>query len=304
MVARALETITPLLQQREQTLHLAPFDAAIAVNGDLVRLTQVLTNLLDNAVQYTPRCGQIWLTVQRAETAVEITVRDNGQGISAELLPKLFNFFVQPNRAPTRHDAGLGVGLGLVKRLVELHGGQILARSDGTGQGSEFTVRLPGLAAARALPREAAAVTSTAAGASGGRGQGGGAAPAAIRRILVVDDNVDSAMSLTLLLQSMGYETDSAHDGAEALEVAERFAPDMVLLDIGLPRLNGYEVARRLRQRAARPPLLVALTGWGQEEDRERAKLAGFDHHLVKPVDMGRLEEILRHGLGRSPETG
>ncbi len=281
VVARALETLTPLIEERSQTVHIAPFEADLAVSGDLVRLTQMLSNLLDNASKYTPEHGEIWLSVRRTNGEIEISVRDNGRGISAEQLPHIFDFFRHTDQSLMRGTSGLGVGLGLVKRLVELHGGRIVARSAGAGCGCQFDVLLPadpGLLLAAPEPRRLMAEA---------------ARPRRGRRVLVVDDNVDSVTSLMLLLQTMGHEVASAYDGIEALEAAQRFEPDTVVLDIGLPRLNGYEVARRLREHSDRRYRLIALTGWGQDEDRERAREAGFDHHLVKPVDVDQLGRLL-----------
>ena len=281
VVARALETVTPGVQERRQTLHVAPFDTALAVSGDLVRLTQVLSNLLDNASKYTRAQGEIWLSLRRVNGDIEISVRDNGRGISAEQLPHLFDFFRHTDHSLGRSSSGLGVGLGLVKRLVELHGGRIVARSAGVGSGAQFEVTLP------------ADVSVSPAAAEPCRPPEESAPPRRGRRVLVVDDNVDSVTSLMLLLQTMGHEVESAYDGIEALEVAQRFCPDAVVLDIGLPRLNGYEVARRLREQSDRHYRLIALTGWGQHEDRDRAQEAGFDHHLVKPVDVDQLGRLL-----------
>jgi PAS domain S-box-containing protein len=281
IVDRAVELTAPQIERRHHTLHVGPIDSSLAVDGDLVRLTQVVAILLDNAAKYTPEGGHIRLEMRRVDGDVELSVRDNGRGISAERLAMVFDFFAQADRSAA-HTEGLGVGLGLARRLVELHGGRIVAHSDGVDRGSVFTVTLPLCASANvAVPAEREDASEQPAESTRSR------------RILVVDDNVDSATSLVMLLQAMGYETDSAHDGIEALETAERFAPDTVLLDIGLPRLNGYEVARRLRERAGDRYLLVALTGWGQQEDRERARDAGFDHHLVKPVDLEKLGRIL-----------
>jgi PAS domain S-box-containing protein len=313
---RALEIVMPLMQQRGQTLHAAPFDAALAVQGDLVRLTQVLSNLLDNASRYTPPGGDIWLDVRRIGGEIELSVRDSGRGISAERLSAVFDFFSAADAAAADSDGGLGVGLGLTRRLVELHGGRAIARSAGVGLGAQFIVMLP---LAAALP---AADAGNHPPAPAGQPPGAGRQPATPadasatqalpgkgpRRVLVVDDNVDSATSLMMLLQVMGHEAQCAHDGVEALEAAERFAPDTVLLDIGLPRLNGYEVARRLRDEGGHHYLLVALTGWGQEEDRARAHAAGFDYHLVKPVDLDQLGRILATGTtgtaGTEPAPG
>ena len=284
LVARALEIATPSIQLRGQTLHVAPCDEDWAVEGDLIRLAQVLANLLDNAAKFTAEGGQIWLGVRGAGAEVQISVQDSGCGIAPDLLAHLFDFFAPPEHIGLP-DRGLGVGLGLVRRLVELHCGRVEARSEGPGHGAQFVVTLPLMGIATA----ATAVSQR----RDSRLVADARADTAPHRILVVDDNVDSAMSLTLLLQAMGFEAESAHDGIEALEAAERFEPDAVLLDIGLPRLNGYEVARRLRANGERH-LLVALTGWGQEEDRARARDAGFDHHLVKPVDLEQLSRILQ----------
>ncbi len=236
-------------------------------------------------------------------------MRDSGRGISAERLPNLFDFFSEVHR-PETYGGGLGVGLGLTRRLVELHGGRIAVHSEGVGRGAQFVVTLPACADAPASRESAGHPGQPDAGAQVGAGsvtqaQHNGAvclpAPARRRRVLVVDDNVDSAMSLMMLLQTMGHEVGGAHDGVEALEAAERFAPDTVLLDIGLPRLNGYEVARRLRGQAAHSYLLIALTGWGQDEDRTRARAAGFDYHLVKPVDLDQLGRILDAAVNVDP---
>jgi PAS domain S-box-containing protein len=284
VLSRALETVSAGIQERAQSLHIAPFDTALAVSGDLVRLTQILSNLLDNASKYTPMQGEIWLSLRRVNTDIEISVRDNGRGISSEQLTHIFDFFRHTDQSVGRSSSGLGVGLGLVKRLVELHGGRIVARSAGVGCGSQFEVTLPADASSVAPVLELRR-TAPESAASGPARRG--------RRVLVVDDNVDSVTSLMLLLQTMGHEVESAYDGVEALEVAQRFAPDTVVLDIGLPRLNGYEVARRLRERSERHYQLIALTGWGQQDDRERAREAGFDHHLVKPVDVDQLVRLL-----------
>jgi PAS domain S-box-containing protein len=291
-VARALEVVSPIIQERAQTLHIAPIEAGLAVSGDLVRLTQILSNLLDNAAKYTPTRGEIWLTLRRTNGEVEISVRDNGRGIEAEQLPHIFDFFRHTDHSLVRSSSGLGVGLGLVRRLVELHGGRIVARSAGLGLGAQFDVTLP--AEVASLP---AAVSDA------GRGAGEEVGPRRGRRVLVVDDNVDSVTSLMLLLQTMGHEVERAFDGVEALEVAQRFGPDTVVLDIGLPRLNGYEVARRLRAQSDRHYRLIALTGWGQQEDRERAQAAGFDYHLVKPVDVDQLGRLLEADTAASLVT-
>jgi CheY-like chemotaxis protein len=238
---------------------------------------------LNNAAKYTPGGGQIELAGERGAGELLITVRDNGIGIAREHLAGVFEMFSQIAPALERSEGGLGIGLALARGLVELHGGLISAHSDGPGRGSEFIVRLlPAATVASGATREA----------------DDGAAPASgLRRVLIVDDNHDAADSLALMLSLSGHETHAAYDGAAALALAERFVPDVVLLDIGMPELNGYEVAERLRRLPwGRRVVLVALTGWGQDEDRRRALDAGFDHHLTKPVDPQRLATLLQAG--------
>jgi CheY-like chemotaxis protein len=254
------------------------------VEGDPVRLVQVLSNLLNNAAKYTPNGGQIHLTVKRQGDKAFLGVRDNGMGIPQEVLPHIFEMFMQADRSLFCARGGLGIGLTLVKNLVDLHGGTVEAHSAGPGQGAEIVVCLP-LLAEPLLSIPGASQT--------GDGQQT-AAPSPGRRILVVDDNQDSANSLGLLAQIMGHEVRTAYDGPSALSLAAAFVPDVVLLDVGMPGMDGYEVARRLRQLPAlASTVLVAQTGWGQEGDLRRAKEAGFDHHLVKPLDMKDLQKVL-----------
>jgi CheY-like chemotaxis protein len=252
------------------------------VDGDATRLAQVVSNLLNNAAKYTEEGGRIWLTVEAGQGEAVVRVKDSGLGIPADLLPQVFNLFTQGDRSPARSEGGLGVGLTLVKSLVEMHGGRVEAHSEGPGKGSEFVVRLPALPADSPLPKD------------GGGTEPAALAPAPGRRVLVVDDNVDVAEMLALVLREEGHEVRTAHDGPAALQAAESFRPEVVLLDIGLPRMDGYEVARRLRGQAGmKKALLVALTGYGQEEDRRRAEKAGFDVHLVKPANPAALQSLL-----------
>ena len=239
---------------------------------------QVLGNLLTNAGKYTEPGGRISLTAQQDGAVVTIAVADTGVGIPAEMLPEVFDLFTQVDRSLERSHSGLGIGLSLVKRLVELHGGSVTVHSEGLGRGSDFVVRLP-----VAAPDAAAAPAPA-----------GAAAAVTARRILVVDDNQDSADSLRLLLQLTGHRTETAEDGVVALEKAEAFRPDVILLDIGLPRLNGYDTCRAIREQPwGRDILIVALTGWGQEEDRQKSKQAGFNAHLVKPLHHDALMTLL-----------
>ena len=248
---------------------------------DPTRLSQVLLNLLNNAAKYTDPGGRIGLTAGLEDGQVVVRVTDTGIGIPADVLPHVFELFVQADRSLERVQGGLGIGLTLVQRLIEMHGGTVEAHSDGPGRGSELVVRLP-LASRSVAP---------------GRGRPAGGEKAQESRglrILVVDDNRDAADSVAMLLRLKGHEVRTAHDGLEAVDTAAAFQPDVVLLDIGLPKLNGYDAARRMReQQGGRDTMLVALTGWGQDEDRRRSKEAGFDHHLTKPVDLAALQELL-----------
>jgi CheY-like chemotaxis protein/anti-sigma regulatory factor (Ser/Thr protein kinase) len=251
----------------------------IYLNADTIRIAQVVGNLLNNACKFTDKGGRISLRVEREGEQAVIRVKDNGIGIAAEQAPRLFEMFTQLDTSLERSRDGLGIGLTLVKTLVELHDGTVEVHSDGLGRGSEFVVRLP------ILPAEPMPLSSSTRDAS---------RPGSGRRILIVDDNEDGALSLAMLLKLEGHETHTAHDGLEAVAAAERIRPDAVLLDIGLPGLNGYEVCRRIRQQPwGKDIVLVALTGWGQEEDRHRSTAAGFDTHLVKPVDHDALAELL-----------
>jgi CheY-like chemotaxis protein len=240
----------------------------------------VVGNLLTNAAKYTEPGGRISLTAQREGTEVALRVRDTGIGIDREMLPKVFDLFVQAAPAAARSQGGLGIGLTLVRSLVETHGGTVEAHSAGPGQGSEFVVRLPLAAPAPPVPA--------------GDGEARRDPAALRRRVLVVDDNEDAAESLALLLGLAGHEARVAHNGPDALRLVESEPPELVFLDLGMPGMDGFEVARRLREVPGRDGLLlVALTGWGTKEDRRRTTEAGFDRHLVKPVDPKALEELL-----------
>jgi len=280
VVRSAVETSKPLIEAARHQLAVTLPDEPLILDADPVRLAQVLANLLNNAAKYTPEGGRIWLTARRAGLNVEVSVRDSGTGIPIEVLPKVFDLFMQVERTYSRAQGGLGIGLTLVRSLVSLHGGSVEARSDGPGRGSEFVVRLP-LAAGQLAAHD---------------WDGRDARPAAVapRRILVVDDNRDAADSLGMLLKFLGADVCTANDGPAALEAFRTYRPSVVLLDIGLPEMDGYEVARRTRQQPEGGDVtLIALTGWGQEEDRRRSKEAGIDHHLVKPVDLNALEKLL-----------
>ncbi len=279
VVANAIEQVRTQLQAHRHRLTVHNPRSPVHVQGDPTRLVQVLGNLLGNAIKYTPDGGAIELAFDRDGDDVVISVRDDGIGIDADLLPHVFDLFTQAERKADRSQGGLGLGLALVKRLVDLHGGQVAARSDGIGRGSEFVVRLPRI--------EVTDEPAPLADASDRRAL-------AVHRILVVDDNRDAAESLGLLLQLQGHAVTLAHDAATALQAAGREHPDVMILDIGLPDLDGYALARQLR---ARPDTagarLIALTGYGRDVDHESSHAAGFDHHLVKPLDIDRLLELL-----------
>jgi signal transduction histidine kinase/DNA-binding response OmpR family regulator len=285
LVSQCIDSQHDMLVKRRQSLSLSLPSEAINLNGDSTRLAQIVNNLLSNAIKYTPEGGAISVSVAHSERDpgefAVLEVSDNGIGIDAELLPHVFELFEQGKRALDRTQGGLGVGLTLVQRLVQLHGGDVVASSAGPGLGAQFRVTLPCLGEV-----DAAAALDT----------GGGRLPAAAvgRRILVVDDNVDVVETTTMLLSLSGHQVRSAKDGLQALHAASEFRPEVVLLDIGLPLMDGYEVARRLRQMPETAgALLVALTGYGQQGDRERGKDAGFDGHMLKPVDPHALARMI-----------
>jgi PAS domain S-box-containing protein len=278
-VRRALETAAPAVEAGRHRLDIELPPEPLIVNGDLHRLTQVLANLLNNAARYTPQAGRIAVRARQEDGWSVIQVSDNGRGIEPGMLERIFHMFVQGRAALEKIGAGLGVGLALARRIAEAHGGTLQAASEGENKGAQFTLRIP------LLTRPAAQADAAAQGP---------AKPMLAKRILVVDDNVDAAVTLALLLKSLGHETCVVHDGLEALRMAIEFRPDVVLLDIGMPGLDGYEVARRLRAlKRERPLRIIAVTGWGQEADRTRSREAGFDVHLVKPVDATLLTSVI-----------
>jgi signal transduction histidine kinase/DNA-binding response OmpR family regulator len=289
IVAGAVETSRPLIEARGHDLSVSLPSGPLRVKGDPVRLTQVLTNLLNNAAKYTPDRGSVSVSAEEEGGEVVLRICDTGSGIAPDMLPRVFDLFVQADRSLDRAQGGLGIGLTLVRRLVEMHGGTVQAFSEGLGMGSELVVRLPAVAAERGEVPEQSPETEESSMSDG---------ESAARRVLVVDDNADAAGTLAMLLRLGGHEVRVAHDGNAALEAARPFAPEVVLLDIGLPGLDGYEVARRMRSRPETAgALLVAVSGYGQEEDRRRSREAGFDHHLIKPVDF----QVLRDVLNRAP---
>ena len=279
VLQHAIEMARPAINAAGHELVISAPSEAIFVHADATRLTQVFANLLNNAAKFTDRGGRVELVVQRDDNHAVVSVRDNGVGIPADALPRVFDMFSQVDQSLERTRGGLGIGLSLVRGLVEMHGGSVAALSEGHAKGSEFIVRLP--------------VTLSVVGDS---------APAAEpirnvlrRRILVVDDNVDAATTLALMLELMGNDAQSANSAHAALEIAETFRPDAVVLDIGMPNVNGYEAARRIRQRPwGKNVTLVALTGWGQERDRQLANEAGFDAHLMKPAAPDEIEKLLQ----------
>jgi signal transduction histidine kinase/CheY-like chemotaxis protein len=285
VISHAVEASRPLIEASGHTFNLQLPREPLEVEVDVLRLSQAVLNLLNNAAKYTPGGGRIDLTVSRAGSDVLIAVSDTGVGIPEGMLPRIFEMFAQVDQSLESAKGGLGIGLTLAGRLVGLHGGTLSAHSEGPGHGSRFDIRIP--LAAPAFQMRPVAVPAARLGLPQSR------------RVLVVDDNIDAAESLSLLLQADGHQTELAHDGLTAVAATKRFAPHIVLLDIGLPGLNGYEAAMRMRlhdPEGARPTL-VALTGWGQQQDRERAAEAGFDLHMTKPVDPAVIMALARDPL-------
>jgi signal transduction histidine kinase len=279
VVSDAVETSRPLIDAQRHELVVVMPEEPVPIDADRTRLTQVIANLLNNAAKYQNPRGRIELMVDRDPAGVAIRIRDQGIGIAPEILSEIFELFSQGERAPDRTQGGLGIGLSLVKNLVEMHGGRVSGSSAGIGCGSEFVVHLPGPA------NERAELVAPAGGADPARPQS--------RRILVVDDNQDAAESLAMLLRMSGHEVMVAHDGHQALAIAAIERPGVVLLDIGLPGMDGYEVCRRVRQQGLADAQIIAMTGYGQERDRERSREAGFDTHTVKPVEIQELMQLL-----------
>jgi len=283
VISRTVEAVRPVIEDRRHELTVSLPAGPLRVEADSTRLEQVLTNLLNNAAKYTDPGGHVGLTAEREGGEVVLRVKDTGIGIAPDMLPRIFDLFVQAERRLDRAQGGIGIGLTLVKKLVELHGGTVGAHSPGVGRGSEFVVRLPALGdhqeaeRARAVGQEDAAELPR-------------------RRVLVVDDNRDAADSLAMLLQLAGQDVRAAYDGPSALAQAQEFRPELVFLDIGMPGMDGYQVVRRLRERPGpENMLLVAVTGWGQEEDRRRSQEAGFDGHMVKPAEPETLHQFIAH---------
>jgi PAS domain S-box-containing protein len=278
VLGQAVEMSRPIIDQQGHDLIVSAPEQGIVINGDPVRLAQILNNLLVNAAKYTPEPGRIWLRAERRDGGVSIRIKDTGIGIAPDLLPRIFDLFVQAERTLARSQGGLGIGLTLVKRLVEVHGGKVQARSEGPGKGSEFEVWLP------TLSERAGSVNDP--------------APASLgsvhpRRILIVDDNLEAAETAATLLKLWGHEVNVVNDGLAVLQAVRDLRPEIILLDIGLPGMTGYEVARQIRSEPEFDSLVIAaMTGYGQVEDFRRTKEAGFNYHLTKPLDPGRLQAL------------
>lgn len=276
---QARDSVRPLVEERGHQMHCSWPEGALWLDADPTRLEQIVFNLLTNAIKYTPAGGRIELTARRTEQEVELEVRDNGIGISPERLPEMFQLFAQGERSIARSEGGLGVGLTIVQRLVDLHGGRIDAHSGGPNCGSTFRVLLPAAEAPAPVAAPGASAPPE---------------PPPGRRVLIVDDNIDTAVGMARLLTRAGHRTELAHDGFQALARTREFNPDVIVLDIGLPGMDGFEVVRRLRvEPTSAGAVMIAVTGYGQQSDRDQALEAGFDHHLVKPVDFAELKGLL-----------
>ena len=281
VIEDAAETVRPILEARGHDFRMRLAPGPVLVHADRTRLAQVFSNLLNNAAKFTDRGGLIRITSERTDDHVVVHVKDNGIGIAPAMQPRVFDMFVQADRSLERTQSGLGIGLTLVKRVVEMHGGTVAVQSEGQGHGSDFSVRLPIDAATPVRMRQDSPEDEDMTRTAG-------------VRVLVADDNEDAVRSLAMMLRAMGHEVHTARDGAEVLESAATVMPNLILMDIGMPRMNGYDAARRIREQPwGRTITLVALTGWGLEEDRRLAAEAGFDRHVVKPVEASTLREIL-----------
>jgi PAS domain S-box-containing protein len=282
VVSHALEAVRPMIQSAGHQLHVSIPEVPVVFDADLTRVAQALGNLLTNSAKYTPKGGHIWLDAEQRGTEAFVSVKDSGIGIPAEALPRVFEMFSQVDRHVERMSGGLGIGLALVKGLIERHGGSVIAESPGPGLGSTFTIRLPVLApdGVHLAPVSEPAVV---------------AAPAAPRRVVVVaDDSTDGAEAMAELLEALGSEAYVAHDGVSVVELVERVRPQLVLMDVGMPRQNGLDATRQIRRETwGRDVTIIALTGWGQDADRERSRAAGCDGHLVKPIDVQSLKDLL-----------
>jgi CheY-like chemotaxis protein len=280
-IQAAIDQSRPVIDASQHTFHVALPEEAITIHGDKGRLAQIVSNLLINAAKYTPPAGHIHLTAHRDEDNVLIAVRDNGIGIAPEMQARIFDLFAQADHSTARSQGGLGIGLSIVKTLVELHGGSIHAISEGPGRGSEFTVRLP---IAGPTPTASAPIQQPSAN-----------QPLPGLKVLVVDDNQSAVHMMSRLLQKLGQDVHVADSGPAALDQVPKFAPDIVISDVAMPGMSGYDLARHIRTlELPHRPYLVAVTGYGQESDRQAALAAGFDKHLTKPVGVGTLEQLLR----------
>jgi CheY-like chemotaxis protein len=288
VVDAAIETSRPVVDQQGQQLHVSGRGSGIVLYADGTRLTQVFANILNNAAKYSSAGSRIDVTIATSDDTAVVRIRDQGIGIEPDMLERVFELFAQATDARSHAPGGLGIGLSLARRLVELHGGTIAVSSPGAGQGSEFTVSLP-VAAPEAANREATAIRD--------------ARPRLPRhRVLVVDDNVDAADTTALLLGDLGCDVRTCYDGAEALREAERFTPDIALLDLGMRGMDGYDLCRLMRSRPwGTRMVIIAISGWGQDEDRQRTSAAGFDRHLVKPVDPEMLIQVIRESAAPAP---
>ena len=292
VVARGVETARPAIEGRRHQLHVDISTGQATVKGDATRLSQVISNILQNAAKFTPEQGQIWIRLEQDGATGRIVIRDNGIGLRPEMLSRIFEMFTQVDATLERSQGGLGIGLALVRNLVELHDGRIDVRSDGPNRGSEFTVSLPLMPAgvADAVPPQVSVRPP--------------ATASAPRRVLVVDDNQDAAESLTVILEEMGHDVRTLTDGHEVHETARTFRPHVILLDISLPDVSGFELAEGLRRGLDPDVCLIALTGYGQEEYRRRSREAGFDHHWVKPLDLAALESVFASLPTRADNLG